>query len=111
MIKIKSAAFLSIAGACALGMCGVTAVIAAATHQVIEEDKKFSTNSIEIAVGDTVTFVNNDKIKHNITIRKMKYNSGLQEPGQDITVLFDKNGKFKVRCGIHPKMKLKVTVN
>lgn len=111
MNKMKPALFLGLAGACVLGLGGATAVIAAATHEVIEEDKKFSTKKIEISVGDTITFVNNDKIKHNITIRKMKYNSGLQEPGEDLNVLFDKNGKFKVRCGIHPKMKLKVIVN
>ncbi len=96
---------------CVLGVAGISVALAAANHEVLEADKKFSAKTLEISVGDTVTFVNNDSIKHNITIKKMKFNSGLQEPGRDVEVMFDKNGKFKVRCGIHPKMKLKVVVN
>ena len=96
---------------CVLGAAGLGAALAATTHQVIAIDKKFSVKTMEISAGDTVTFVNDDTIKHNISIKKMKFNSGLQEPGKDVAVMFDKSGKFKVRCGIHPKMKLKVVVN
>ena len=35
---------------------------------------------------------------------------GLQKPGQDIKANFAKAGKYKVRCSIHPKMKMTVTV-
>jgi plastocyanin len=35
---------------------------------------------------------------------------GLQKPGETINQLFDKSGKFVVRCSIHPKMKMTVTV-
>jgi plastocyanin len=35
---------------------------------------------------------------------------GVQPPGQAIDVPFDKAGKFKIRCHIHPSMKLNVTV-
>jgi plastocyanin len=111
MIKTKHGLFAGFCAACVLGGAGFGAAIAGKNHEIIEADKKFSTKTIEIAVGDTLTFVNNDAIKHNITIKKMKFNSGLQEPGNDVEVIFDKNGKFKVRCGIHPKMKLKVVVN
>ncbi len=100
-----------LAGLSVLCAVGAGAALAATSHQVIESDKKFSVKTVEISVGDTVTFVNNDTIKHNIAIKKMKFNSGLQEPGKNVDVVFDKSGKFKVRCGIHPKMKLKVVVN
>ncbi len=93
-----------------LGLAGVGAGIAATQHTVDAIDKKFSAKKLKITVGDTISFTNSDPIKHNLTIRKLKYNSGLQQPGEKIDVLFDKQGKFKVRCGIHPKMKLTVKV-
>lgn len=110
MLKKNGWILAGLGSVCMLGMVGIGAGIAATQHQIIESGKKFSTKKLEISVGDTVTFVNSDAIKHNITIKKMKYNSGLQDPGQNIDVLFDKQGKFKVRCGIHPKMKVSVTV-
>ena len=110
MLKANKGILAVLGAASVLGAVGVGAGIAANQHQVIEADKKFSVKKLEISVGDTVTFVNADKIKHNITIKKMKYNSGLQEPGHNVDVVFDKQGKFKVRCGVHPKMKISVVV-
>lgn len=111
MIATKQTLFAGFVTTTVLSAASIGMVIAAANHEVIESDKKFSTKKLEISVGDTVTFVNNDTIKHNISIKKMKFNSGLQKPGKNVEVMFDKSGKFKVRCGIHPKMKLKVVVN
>ena len=100
----------AICAAFTLGLVGVGTGIAASTHTIDAVDKKFSAKKLKISVGDTVSFTNSDPIKHNLTIKKLKYNSGLQQPGEKVDVLFDKQGKFKVRCGIHPKMKLTVTV-
>lgn len=111
-MRYTNATFVTVlAAACAVAVAGIGVGIAAGNHQIIEADKTFSSKSLEISVGDTVTFVNEDKVKHNITVRKLNYNSGLQSPGENIDVTFDKAGKFKVRCGIHPKMKLSVVVN
>jgi len=82
----------------------------AAEHVVSEKDKKFSVKKLDIAVGDSVKIVNDDAVKHNVMNLKLGYNSGLQEPGSSSTLKFDKNGKFLIRCGIHPKMKMKITV-
>ena len=40
----------------------------------------------------------------------MKYDSGEQSVGNEITLRFDKEGRFAVRCAIHPTMHLDVTV-
>jgi hypothetical protein len=37
-------------------------------------------------------------------------NGGLQQPGAEFKVPFVKPGTYQVSCGIHPKMKLSVTV-
>jgi plastocyanin len=39
-----------------------------------------------------------------------EFNLKLQKPGQDMSHRFQKAGTSVVRCAIHPKMKLKVTV-
>jgi cytochrome c peroxidase len=40
----------------------------------------------------------------------MDYNSGGQDPGEDIRLTFDAPGTYYVTCGIHPEMELKVEV-
>ncbi|TQV82309.1 cupredoxin domain-containing protein [Denitrobaculum tricleocarpae] len=94
----------------AVGGLGAISAFASTSHVISQAEKAFSTKKMEVAVGDSITFVNDDKVKHNIVIKKMDVSSGIQKPGEKIDVLFDKNGKFKVRCGIHPKMKVTVVV-
>lgn len=89
---------------------GTISALASTNHTVSQADKAFSTKKMSIAAGDSITFVNDDKIKHNIVIKKMDVSSGIQGPGEKVDVVFDQNGKFKVRCGIHPKMKVTVVV-
>lgn len=89
---------------------GCLAAAAATGHTITQADKAFSEKKLEIAVGDSVTFKNTDGVKHNILIKDIDFNSGVQEPGSESTATFSAAGKFKVRCGIHPKMKMKVVV-
>ena len=41
---------------------------------------------------------------------EFSFDSGDQEPGAKADIVFTKPGTFDVLCGIHPKMKLVVTV-
>ncbi len=92
------------------GALGCAAALAATSHTVTQAGKTFSEKKMNIAVGDSIVFKNDDKVKHNILVKDLDYNSGMQEPGSESMVTFDKAGKFSVRCGIHPKMKIKVKV-
>ena len=85
----------------------------AAEHVVTQKSKKFDQKTITIGKGDSVKFVNNDSITHNVHSRSApdKFDLGAQKPGTASSHVFDKAGKFKVRCAIHPKMKVTVTVN
>ncbi len=107
---MKATKFLTATGY-AFFLFGVGAAIAAGSHTVSQKDKAFAKSELSIAAGDSVNFANDDSVKHNILIKDIDYNSGTQEPGQTVTATFDKAGKFKVRCGIHPKMKMTVVVN
>jgi plastocyanin len=40
----------------------------------------------------------------------MKFDSGEQAVGKEVTLRFDHEGTFAVRCAIHPTMHLDVTV-
>lgn len=94
---------------CLFTAVGLAAAAAAATgHNISQKEKKFSEKKLSVAVGDTITFVNDDSVKHNILIKDLGANSGMQGPGEQFAVTIEKGGKFKVRCGIHPKMKMTI---
>ena len=94
--------------ACVLSLGGAVA-LASTSHTVGQAGKKFSEDSLNVAVGDTVVFKNDDGVKHNIVIAKLRFNSGMQEPGEDAELSVDEAGTFNVRCGLHPKMKMTIT--
>lgn len=85
----------------------------AAEHVLTQKDKKFDQSKLSLKKGDAVKFVNADSITHNVHSRSApdKFDLGAQAPGSESKHTFDKAGKFKVRCAIHPKMKVTVSVN
>ena len=101
-----------------LGIAAVTMLLAltpsARASEVVidQQNKEFSEKSITIKVGDSVKFVNKDDIVHDVHSGTDGYDFdlGAQKPGSETSYTFDRPGKVKVRCAIHPKMKLDVTV-
>lgn len=84
----------------------------AAEHVVDQKDRAFSQTEITIKAGDKITFKNSDDVTHNVFSMTpgMEFDLRRQAPGASSTVPFDKAGVSEVRCSIHPKMKLIVTV-
>lgn len=72
----------------------------------------FSVATLSVNKGDVVTFNNNDSTSHNIIVtgQGVRLNSGLQAPGVAFKAPFFKAGIYEVICGIHPRMKVAVTV-
>jgi plastocyanin len=100
--------------ASALGT-GVALAIAgagAASFEIIQQGRAFNQKEITIGVGDTLHFNNNDEFIHQIYVKSDEFNfeSAEQPPGEGVDVHFTKEGTFAVRCEIHPKMRLVVTV-
>ncbi len=96
-----------------LATLAVAGAAYAATTEIDQIGQKFSRGSITVGVGDTLNFVNQDDVRHNIRLIDADGNEadkGLQEPGQAIDVRLDKTGRFTVRCAIHPKMKMVIEV-
>lgn len=89
-----------------------TAVSAAAPITITQKGLQFSSTDLTVSKGQVVVFLNDDRTSHNITVsgEGVNLNGGLQPPGAEFRVPFAKPGTYTVSCGIHPKMKLNVTV-
>ena len=89
------------------------ALVAHATAlNVGQAGQTFSLKSLTVAVGDVVAFANDDSVRHNIRIlndNDEMTDVGIQQPGESLSYKFDKAGRFRARCGIHPGMKLTIT--
>ena len=79
---------------------------------ISQKGKVFSPGEITVPVGTKVEIKNDDRVLHHVYIEQpdFNYDSGEQPPGRNVTIKFDRNGTFAVRCDIHPKMLLKVHV-
>jgi plastocyanin len=64
----------------------------------------FSPNPLSIAVGTTVTWMNNDVTTHNATADNGSFATGSIGPGSSASVKFQTAGSFVYHCTIHPGM-------
>jgi plastocyanin len=84
----------------------------AADKAITQKGRVFSESAVAIKKGDSLTFVNDDNIAHNIlsTTAGNEFNLGTQAPGTSTPVTFKAAGEVTVLCAIHPRMKLVVNV-
>ncbi len=89
----------------------------AAEVTVMQNSKTFKKDGakidkLEIKVGDTIRFKNEDPFFHNIfSLSELKtFDLGSYPAGESKTVKFDSPGVAEVECAIHPDMYLEVTV-
>jgi plastocyanin len=103
---------LTLAVAILMGL--VVAVPAANTITIIQRGLALNMASISLTAGDRLNFTNDDDVIHNIHIfgpgSEENHDLGLQKPGKLLTYKFDKAGAYRVRCNIHPSVKMAVTV-
>jgi plastocyanin len=103
----------AIAIALLLGL--VVAVPAATTITIIQRRLALDRASVSLTRGDRLNFSNDDDVIHNIHIfgpgSEESADLGLQKPGKMLSYKFDKAGAYRVRCNIHPSVKMAVTVN
>jgi plastocyanin len=82
----------------------------AATTEVKMAGSTFAPANIEINVGDTVTFVNDDAIAHTATADDGTFDSGTMDPGATFDFTAEKAGTISYVCAFHPGMTGKITV-
>lgn len=85
---------------------------AAGLVTVSQKGRAFAVRELRIDRGDTVRFTNDDDFPHQIHASGpgLSLDSDLQAPGESLPVPFPAAGVFEIRCGVHPKMRLTVTV-
>jgi plastocyanin len=67
-------------------------------------NRSFNPDKIIINKGETITWINEEKIPHTITSKgKFLFDSLLRQNG-DFTYQFDKIGTFEFGCTLHPWM-------
>jgi plastocyanin len=90
-------------------LCCLTPLLLGAKRVSIAIDKmQFSPSSVEVQVGDTVTWTNGDDRDH--TVVGDSFRSGNLRPGASYSYQFNKAGKFNYGSSIYPRMKGSITV-
>ena len=64
----------------------------------------FNPSPVEIKVGETVTWVNDDSARHSVTSKDRIFDSGILAEGQSFSHTFDKAGEYPYFCSPHPTM-------
>ncbi len=111
-VRLRARLCLAAFGAVLASALGAWAAWAA-VPVVTQANRRFQPQQIEVARGGTIRFVNDDgQLLHHVysTSPSFDFDSGEQEPGKAIEARFPVAGTFTVLCGIHPKMRLVVTV-
>jgi plastocyanin len=64
----------------------------------------FSPNPVEVKVGETVTWINDDSGRHTVTSKDGFFDSGMMGKGQSFSYTFDKAGEYTYHCEPHPNL-------
>ncbi|HKB96707.1 MAG TPA: hypothetical protein VKB94_07630 [Rhizomicrobium sp.] len=76
---------------------------------VIQKGRAFRPLELTIARNESVTFTNEDSFIHQIYVDGL-FDSEEKSPGENLNETFPRAGTFRVRCHIHPTMRMTVTV-
>jgi len=77
---------------------------------VDQKNKTFMPETLNVKVGDTITFKNSDPFAHNAYTddEDNEFDIGMQASGTKKSVKVKKEGEFNIECAIHPNMLIKV---
>ena len=81
-----------------------------AGSEVTIADFAFDPGDLTVAVGDSVTWANEDGATHTVTSDDDAFDSGDLSSGATFEETFDEAGTFAYHCDIHPQMSGTVTV-
>jgi plastocyanin len=75
------------------------------THTVIIEGMRFQPESLTVARGDTIVWVNKDLFPHTATSEAGRFDSQIIQAEKSWTFTAGKKGEFAYTCTFHPTMK------
>ena len=74
------------------------------THTVTMENMRFEPQSVTVARGDTVVWVNKDLVPHTATSKAAGFDSQVIQAGKSWRVTVRQRGDFAYLCTLHPTM-------
>lgn len=113
---VRVAGILGLLGALpALGGCKPADAGAEGAADVVVSQRShaFAPGRLTLERGARMAIVNDDgNVIHHayVDAEAMRYDSGDQAPGSRSILTFAEAGRFRVLCGIHPRMRLDVEV-
>jgi amicyanin len=79
------------------------------THPTIQ-NYTYQPANMQVRVGTTVTWTNQDSVPHSVTFKKGMKDSGLLTQGQSFSYTFNTPGTYQYYCTVHPYMVATVNV-
>src|SRR5438105_4545245 len=94
------------------GSRGVTANAqsSAAAGEVTIDNFSFGPQTVTVAVGVTVTWINKDDIPHTVVSTDGVFKSKVRDTDEKFSYTFSKAGTYPYFCSVHPKMTGKIVV-
>ena len=79
---------------------------------ISQKNRTYAPGSVTVRAGETVRIINDDIFLHHAFVdsETLQYDSGSMEEGETRDIAFPVAGEYTIKCAIHPKMRLKVTV-
>ena len=84
----------------------------------ILQDKAYQPSPVQIESGETIIWTNNDLTVHTITEGSTAtsavldgFDSGLHDPDQIYTLVFNTSGIIEYHCTLHPTMTGKIIIS
>ncbi len=74
------------------------------TSKVVIENFAYTPATITVKKGTTVTWTNQDDVKHDVASDSDAFKSELLSKGQSFSFTFNEVGSFKYHCTPHPNM-------
>jgi len=78
--------------------------------EVAIEGSAFNPATLNVPVGTTILWYNNDSATHTITARNNLFDSGNLAPGDTFQYTFEQSGSLEYYCKIHPSMVGEITI-
>lgn len=82
----------------------------AESNNIEMKNSAFSPKTTKVKVGDTVIWINNDKVNHTVTADDGGFESDVLGLSKTFSNKFDEVGIIEYHCKIHPSMKGEIIV-
>lgn len=102
-MRARSVAVLALLAASAFARAGDG-------HVIVIDAMEFTPRTLQVRVGDTVTFRNKDPFPHTAASVKPGFSSPEIGSGKSWTMVVRTKGDFAYICTLHPTMKARLTV-